>query len=133
MAKEMINFIKNSRAEPFLFASGIFISLKVVCLQLLIQDKLCLNQYGQSREFCSNLSTSVDSLIKNQIIGKASYYMTIVIMIQTLPGVLWSLVIGIGCDKFIKGRQIFMLLSIVSGIIDSILMFWTAVAVESGN
>lgn len=130
---EVISFIKNSRSEPYLFSAGLFISLKIVCLQLLIQDKLCLNQFNQTREFCSSLSTSADSLIKNEIIGKASYFMTIVIMIQTLPGVIWSLFIGIGCDKFIKGRQIFMILSVASGIVDSIFLYWTAYDFYSGN
>lgn len=131
--KELIDFIKSSRSEPYLFLSGIFISLKVVVLQLMMQDKLCLNQYNQTREFCSILSTSPDSSSKNEIIGKASYYMTLVIMIQTLPGVIWSLFIGIGCDKFIKGRQIFMILSAVSGIADSIFLYWTAIDFDSGK
>lgn len=133
LKSEVVSFIKNSRSEPYLFSAGIFISLKIVCLQLLIQDKLCLNRFNQTREFCSSLSTSPDSMIKNEIIGKGSYYMTVVIMIQTLPGVIWSLFIGIGCDKFIKGRQIFMILSVTSGVIDSIFLYWTTADFYSGN
>ena len=52
---EIWSFIKTLRVEPYLFIHMFAGSIASVTTGLLQQDKICINVYNQSTEFCTNL------------------------------------------------------------------------------
>ncbi len=52
---------------------------------------------------------------------------------DTLPAVIWSLLVGSWTDKYIHGRKILLCLSSIGGIISSLLQILNAIFFEWSN
>ncbi len=50
------SFVKTLKVEPYLFLHMFAGSVASVTTTLLLQDKICVNIYGQSDDFCTNLN-----------------------------------------------------------------------------
>ena len=55
--KGLWNFIKILRVEPFLFLTMFQLSLKDTPPNQLIQDKICMNWYNTTAQYCRHLPT----------------------------------------------------------------------------
>ena len=83
----------------------------------LFQDKLCLNKYNQTRQYCIELGkhkSSGDSdepdHIANQILGEVSQYLTYTTIIGTVPGLFYILFIASWMDHYVHGRKLVLCL-----------------------
>ena len=54
---EIWTFIKSLRVEPYLFIHMFAGSVATVTTGLLLQDKICVNIYGQSNDFCMHFDS----------------------------------------------------------------------------
>jgi hypothetical protein len=50
------SFVKTLKVEPYLFLHMFAGSVASVTTTLLLQDKICVNIYGQSNNFCTDLN-----------------------------------------------------------------------------
>lgn len=67
MLSEALIGVKTLKVEPFLFLLLFGWSVSSIVTQQLIQDKICMNEYNQSADFCKTLSeSSADSYDKRR-------------------------------------------------------------------
>ncbi|CAG2103819.1 unnamed protein product [Medioppia subpectinata] len=86
-----------------------FSNIRSTPLDLLIQDKLCVNEYNQTRDFCRNLpsiNTSHPNYhYKSQTLADAVQYNSYQSIIQNVPGIIWALFLGAWIDRYNHGRK----------------------------
>lgn len=67
LLSEALIGVKTLKVEPFLFLLLFGWSVSSIVTQQLIQDKICMNEYNQSADFCKTLSeSSADSYDKRR-------------------------------------------------------------------
>ena len=117
-----LEVLKEIRVEPFMLFLQLSVAVSGITIQQLIQDKLCIQKYHQSVEFCRNLGTSEDSPEKSKILSSLVTFNMIQTILDSLPGIIWALMIGSLCDNYINGRKIIMFLASLSGLIKNFLL-----------
>ncbi|CAG2163229.1 unnamed protein product [Oppiella nova] len=90
-------------------------SVATVTTGLLLQDKICVNIYGQSNDFCMHFDSIKPSedpnKYKDKVLALSTQFGLYGTLLGTIPSVIWSLFIGAFTDKFLNGRKIVMFLS----------------------
>lgn len=132
---EILAFIKTLKVEPFLLMSILSLSLTMVPVQQLIQDKVCLYEFNQKVSFCLKMS-ELDSdqyPIKSDILAKSAIYKMIQTVIIVAPCIVWSMFVGSWCDKYLIGRKIVMCFCGLSALVESVFMILNAVYFDAGE
>lgn len=108
--------------EPYTFFMALGFAVTLVPLDQLQQDKICLIQYDEQPDYCIGLSKLQTSEIKLGILTSTSYFGMKVSLIETLPAIIWCLMVGSVCDRFPKTRKYFMIMTAVSVVIRNSLL-----------
>lgn len=110
--REIFAFIKASRVEPYLFFYCCAMAMTVISRGQLIQDKLCLDEFGQSRSFCVNMNsgnlTEKEEVMKSNVLKQSAQYGMYQSFITTIPKFFWAVTMGPWTDLYIHGRKVMM-------------------------
>lgn len=118
----MLETLREIKVEPYMFFMMMSLSISMVTVQQLIQDKMCKIYHHETDEFCRNLGKSPDSPTKSKILSNLVTFNVIQTILDSLPGIIWALMIGSLCDKYIHGRKIIMILASLSSLIKMVLL-----------
>ena len=94
--------------EPYIFFMVLAYSAPIEQLQ---QDKLCIQRFHQSIDYCLNVSESKTSEMKLAILSQSNTLSLYATIIYTTFGVIWCLLIGCLCDKHVKLRKPFLIMA----------------------
>ena len=132
-----LSFVYLLRIEPYLILTLFATSIKRVPLDQLIQDKICLQKYNLSKEFCYNLpqmdSSAANYSYKSLILSDSSEFSFFHALISTLPSIVWSLFIGSWTDRYINAKWILLLLAGLASSIESLLILLSCIKFHSSN
>ena len=126
-----IAFIRRSFLEPIIFLNSIAWALTTVPLQQIVQDKICLQDFNQDREYCKVLSTAQDSTLKDEILSTASTFWTYKEYIVLVPQAISCLYIGSWCDRFKNGKRYCLLLTLMAMTIQNLLFLANAMFMDA--
>src|SRR5438105_2614837 len=108
--KEIVEFVKILSFEPLIFLFALSVSFNKVSFIQLVQDKLCVGDFNQSRYYCIHMNdgnlTIEQEAIKSKILVRSSQFTMYNSIISTLPRILWSISIGSWLDKYVHGRKV---------------------------
>ena len=112
------SIINSLKIEPFVLIFVMSANVSEIARVQLIQDKICLNNYNQSRDFCIDLSKIRDTNddpdysdeTKNKILADVAKLSTYIQIISTLPAFFYILFIGPFLDRYINGRRVVLCL-----------------------
>lgn len=119
-------FVKSLKVEPIAFCFSFVTMSRFLAMQQMLQDKICVQTFGQSIDYCRKLGTSPNSIIKDGILSKTSTYTFYYTTIMVVPGLFWCIFVGSWCDKYLGARKLFMILCAVSGFIEAVLLIVNA-------
>ena len=125
-----IAFIRRSFLEPIIFLNIIALVLTTVPLQQIVQDKICLQDFNQDREYCKVLSTAQDSVLKDNILSTTSTFWTYKQYIVLIPQAISCLYIGSWCDRFKNGKRYCLLLTLMAMTIQNLLFLANAMFMD---
>ena len=123
--KTAFKFISLLKPEVFILLSSLAFSLRGIPFNQLLQDKICMQNYGNDRKYCIDLAeiTVEDDpkgfkikILKD--VTELSFYFTLIL---TLPSVLWSLFIGPWMDKYPHARKILIIAYSIGSTLEVIL------------
>lgn len=93
----------------------------VLATGVLVQDKICLVTYHQSAEFCKNLQnpkdTAAEENVKHQILAESAKYNNYKTLVETLPLILWSLLLGPFLDTYPNSTFVIFFISILGDVL----------------
>lgn len=105
------------RIEPFVFLFVLGTNLSEITRTQLIQDKFCLNNYNQSRQYCIELKDTKDNgdpdQTVNDILADVATFSSYLTIISTLPGFFYVLMIGPWIDRYIHARKIILCVGMI--------------------
>ena len=104
--------------EPYIFFMALSYSGPIEQMQ---QDKLCLQTFRQSIDYCLNVSESKTSEMKLSILSQSNTLSLYATITYTTFGVIWCLLIGCLCDKHVKLRKPFLIMAAGSFLFENIL------------
>ena len=93
-----------------------------LAMQQLIQDKVCVGLYSQSRDFCNNISDVTSDHIKDNVMSDTAYYSSMKEYIIGIPGLVLLLFVGSWCDRYSSGHRTVIMLSIASILVTCLLL-----------
>ena len=102
-------------------------SLSVLSVQQLMQDKICIHHYNQSKSYCHDLGLSPEDSIKSSILSDAVNYAVYGTILETIPMVIYAISMGPFCNKYIFGRKMFMMCGVFSCVVRDILMITNSI------
>lgn len=126
MLRKSLAIVSTIRIEPFIFLYMMCGSISVVTRSQLIQDKICMNNYNKSREFCIEInqnSNEEDQDTIGKILGDVSETSIPFTILSTLPCIIYVLFVGPWIDNYAPGRKIILLLG-ASAYIGQFLVLW---------
>lgn len=109
----------------FLGTSGI--AVRTITQQQLLQDKLCVQEFGCSSQYCRDLNHQPDSVLKDDILTQFSALLTLKELTILVPHILTVLLIGSWCDRYPNGRWFCMIAGAASLLLEILLMLLNAV------
>lgn len=94
--------LKKFKCEPLVIFLFMSFGLRVVSMQQLLQDKVCLNEFSQSHEYCARISEMPKSSLKLNILNRYQVLLTYRTMLSFVAGNLLPFYIFVGgwCDRF---------------------------------
>lgn len=110
-ASRVWEFIRTSRLEPVVLLHGIAGGLRATPFHQLIQDKICLQDFNEPREYCHYLSQSKSSPLKDKILAEVATFTTFKEFAILIPAIITAFFIGSWCDKFTNGKRYCLLSS----------------------
>jgi hypothetical protein len=131
--RRTFDFLKRSRAEPLIIANDFAVALRTVAIQQLIQDKLCLEKYKETSEYCHELSEEADSTIKEDIVSDVSQYLGFKELIVIIPVLLSALFVGSICDRFVGGKRYCLLSCTFSQFLETSFLLLNAYYFDAGE
>lgn len=108
--------------EPFTFFMALGFAVILVPLEQLQQDKICLVHFDQTSDYCLEMSKSPTSDIKLNILTFTSYFGMKVALVDSLPAIIWCLLIGSVCDRYPRTKKYFMIMTALSVFIRNALL-----------
>ena len=96
------------RIEPFVFLFNLATNMSDITMTQLVQDKFCLNNYNQTRQFCIEMDDSDGNDKVSKILADVATLYSYVTVITTLPCFFYVLMIGSWTDQYIHARKIVM-------------------------
>ena len=135
--KLFFRFISLLKVEVLMFVLTFSFYFKRTPLEVLIQDKLCRNDYNLSQEFCYRLPylTKIDSdyEMKDKILSEAVKYKMYQSIINNLPTFLWPLFMGAWIDNYRAARKIILIIGAVTHCMEAVINFFNCYYFESGK
>lgn len=107
----LLKFVGSLNVEPCAFLLTFASMSRMLSIQQLFQDKLCIQRFNQSDSYCSNLAFEVTSPVKQSILSEVTRYNFYDTLISAFPGIFWCLFVGSWCDKY---KGLFVLPSILT-------------------
>ena len=121
--QKFLAFVSLLKVEPFMIILAMSSYLRRIPLEVLIQDKLCRNEYHMDQEFCLNLpymrEDEPNHEIKTAILSDAVTYNMYHTWITMTPGILWSIFLGPWIDKYVHGRKVIFLVGSITQAIEA--------------
>ncbi|XP_037029710.1 solute carrier family 46 member 3-like [Bradysia coprophila] len=132
----LLEFIKILRVEPFTFAMLFQYGLRGMPSFLMIQDKVCMQWYNTTYEYCRDLpSTQEDSsgpgLYKTRILADAIQMATYTTYVHLFPSLVYGLLIGAWIDRFNKGRKFLLIIFCLAGMMENVILICLTVKFDS--
>lgn len=125
-SKRLFMFLSFLRLEVFVLFYMFTYYIKRVPLEQLVQDKICLQYYNLSSDYCTKLpELSRDNDIggfKSKILKEATQFNFYHTIIATCPSVIWSLFIGSWMDKYVHARKILLIVSAIGAFSEVVLI-----------
>ena len=125
-----IRFIRRSKLEPLVFLHTSSATFMAIALNQMLQDKICLQTYGQSRDYCRHLSKADTSTTKDNILSSLSTWLSYKEYVVLIPGILAVMFIGSWCDAFPTGKRYCLLATILTQTMELLLFFFNAVFIN---
>ena len=94
-----LSFLKRSVIEPIVFLHTLAGSLRATAILQLQQDKICMQKFNGTADFCHYLSTKDSSKLKDDIVSSVSEYTTYKEFLVIIPAIITALFVGIWCDR----------------------------------
>lgn len=138
--KTMVNtkvmpLAKILHVEPFVLFFVLAASTKAITQTQLLQDKLCVDTFNQTRDFCLNLNrlnlTADEERLKSQILAWLSQYRFYEMVVARLPRLLWPLCVGSWSDKWIHGRKVMMAAASFGTLLEIVILLSSALAFDA--
>lgn len=102
--------------ELYIFLRAVGQSVGSISLSLLIQDKICLDRYNETRDFCAHINdpmkSAIDQNTKNHILAESTQFGNYKNFLECIPMVLWSLFIGSFLDNYSGGTRLVLLFGV---------------------
>ena len=122
--------IDNLQVEPFGFLFALANSLEKLTIIQLVQDKICLFKYNKSIEYCTVLGSSDDQDDvdfaqfdhRSVILNDVKLFRLLILSINTLSLLFWSLFIGSWADRKPSSRKFILFMSSLAGLIQTIVI-----------
>ena len=118
--------ISKTRIEPLCFIAVFGGVTRLLSYQQLVQDKICIQEFHQSLDFCQELSAASDSPEKNAILARVSTFMLQKELISLIPNILMSLLVGSWCDRFPSAMRYSLFVAVIAQGIESIVLAFNA-------
>ena len=116
-------WMKSIVIEPYIFLMCLTIGMSFVPLEQLQQDKICVNEFNQTIDFCLKLSESPTSDMKLAILVRSNKFAQFASMFNWIPALMWCLIVGSICDRYPNTRKPFMIATVFSGLLrDAVLI-----------
>lgn len=125
-----VKFVKRSFLEPIVFLHGLANTFLFVSLHQLFQDKVCLQIFQQTTEYCRYLNLQDDEL-KDDIVSEVSVWSTYKEYMVLIPGALSALFIGSWCDKFENGKRYCLIATCLAHLVEVSLFLANAIYMDS--
>ncbi|KAJ6641494.1 Solute carrier family 46 member 3 [Pseudolycoriella hygida] len=128
-AAKIVKFIKTLRVEPFTFAMLFQFGLRALPSFLLIQDKICLQWYNTTYDYCRDLpsiqyETSGPGFYKTRILSDTIQMATYVSYVQLFPNLVCGLFVGAWIDQFNKGRKWLLIVFSVAEMMENLILIY---------
>ena len=124
-AKTALKFISLLKLEVCILLSMLAFSIRGIPFNQLLQDKICMQNYGNDRKYCRDLAeiTVEDDPkgFKIKILKDVTDMGLYFVLILTLPSVFWSLFIGPWMDKYPHARKILIIVYSIGALLEVIL------------
>src|SRR5437879_2935092 len=92
--REIIAFLKVLSVEPFILLFAMSYGFGSISLSQLIQDKLCLDEFAQTRSFCVSMNsgnlTLDEEKMKSMILRQSAQYAMYQSILENIPRIFWS-------------------------------------------
>ena len=122
-----LDFVKSSILEPIVLLHALAGAVRGIAILQIIQDKLCMQSFGQDPDYCRLLSLEEDSSLKDKILAAVSTYTTFKEILVIIPGIITAIFIGSWCDKFANGKRYCLLSTSFCQLLESCLLLLNAV------
>ena len=98
----ILNSLKKFKCEPLVVFLFMSFGLRVVSMQQLLQDKVCLNEFSQTHEYCERISEMPKSTLKLDILNRYQVLLTYRTVLSFLVSNCLPFYIFVGgwCDRF---------------------------------
>jgi len=117
----MFYWIKSSTIEPVVLFHAVAGGLRATPFHQLIQDKICLQDFNQTKEYCHGLSGSPHSRLKDHILAEVATFTTYKEFAILVPAMLTAFFIGSWCDQFKNGKMYCLLSSSFCQLLEAVL------------
>ena len=128
--KTAFKFISLLKPEVCILLSMFAFHIRGIPFNQLLQDKICMQNYGNDRKYCRDLAeiTVEDDPkgFKIKILKDVTDMGLYFILILTLPSVFWSLFIGPWMDKYPHARKILIISYSIGSTLEVILCAFNA-------
>ena len=125
-----VKFIRRSFLEPIAFLHGLANTFLLVSLHQLFQDKICLQVFQQTTEYCRYINLENDEL-KDNIIAEVSVWSTYKEYMVLIPGAISALFIGSWCDKFKNGKRYCLIATCLAHLVEVSLFLANAIYMDA--
>lgn len=119
-------FVSLLTLEPYIFMFYIMNAIKGVPSGQLTQDKICLNQFHLSSNYCYALPTmsATDDYLnkKSEVLAEATNFSIYGALFMTLPSLFGGFLIGPWTDKYPMGKKIILMAGSLTGIMEALIL-----------
>lgn len=122
---ELFTFLKNSIIEPVALVIAFSTAIKNVVKAALIQDKICLQKFSFSDDFCKNIANE-EGPMKDEVLKASASIVTMKELLILLPIIINAIYIGSWCDRYCNGKRYCLIGNCISLIMESFLLFLNA-------
>lgn len=119
--EKICHVIKNVTVEPTIILSTVAAAMQELLIQDLVTDQTCLVTYGNSEEFCANVTNVAFSAELNKQTTTYNYYRT---TLETIPSIFIALFFGPWSDKY--GTKLLVFIPIIGDILSGV--FYTVLS-----
>jgi stalled ribosome rescue protein Dom34 len=108
--------------ELLVFFHFLAASLRNTAIHQLQQDKICMQNFNETEDFCHFLSSKTSSELKDEILASVAQYSMYREFIVMGPGIVTSLFVGIFCDRYRKGKKLSLVSTSFAQLFETVLL-----------